>query len=1004
MKKPTILRTMFLIGSVSLQLSTFSFASHGAPGDVDLSFDPGSGVNGRVTAVALQPDGKLIIGGWFSMVKGLIRAGIARLNADGTGDATFVPPRASIDRVTAVVLQPDGKVLVGLGTGITRLNSDGTLDATFIVLTLTGEDGFTRGVNAIALQADGKILIGGDFQVIGNGFRYGIARLNADGTLDGSFDHISGTGLTGIVNCIGVQADGKVLIGGYFWGYDGVYRPGLARLNTDGSLDTSFDPGLDHEEASVYSITVQPDGNVVFGGAFLEVHGSSRNSIARVNGDGSLDESFNPGSGPNDSVFAITLQPDGKVLIGGLFRTVVGTPRNRIARLNANGSLDGSFDTDSADRPEVFALALQPDGKVVVGGRDLLGTRSTYDVLVRLTTDGSRDNTFIAGGGIEGAVTSMIIQPDGKLVVGGSFRFINGKRSRLIARLNVDGSLDSSFALDPLASGSRAALQPDGKVLLAGGSGGIARVLADGSLDPSFNTGTGFDGGAAYAMTLQPDGKVLVAGNFDTVNGATRRDLARLNSDGSLDTGFDPPYGSGSIYAIAQQADGKVLVGGGFFLEGDSTIRRLARLNVDGSVDSSFQHVFFTDGSGGEPVAIVLQSDGKILMAGYFDKVHGVNRRGIARLNPNGTLDPTFDAGLSFTFSEHVSLGLQQDGKIVVGGNYFLGSRYIRGVSRLNSNGSQDETFNPGADAGVFATVFQPDGKMLIAGGFTQFGEFWMDGVVRPYVARLYGDFIPPLPSLTIARADSSVIISWPTGATGVGLFESTNLSNSCWSPVAQSMVTNGSQISVTVPTSAGSKFFRLKSPPVAPQLIADSVEAGITLSWTAFPGATGHHVQRATNSSGPYTTIAYPSTTNYTDTTVEVGTAYYYIVSVIYPCGESATSYPVSRLPLGGPAIFVESITMSFVAQGSQYKTRAVVRIVDNTGAPYSGVTVTGNFSGSINNSGSTGVTDASGAVITSSSTIKNGTVTFTVTGVAGNGVTYKPSANVVTSATISR
>ncbi len=998
---------MILIGSVSLQLSAFCFHSHSAPGDVDLSFDPGSGVNGAVTSVALQPDGKLIIGGGFSMVKGLVRSGIARLNADGTGDATFVPPTASLNgSVTTVVLQPDGKVLVGLGTGITRLNSDGTLDATFIVLTLTGEDGYTRAVRAIALQADGKILIGGDFQVVGNGFRYGIARLNADGTLDGSFDHSSGViGFWPRVDCIAVQADGKVLIGGYFWGYNGVYRPGFARLNTDGSLDTSFDPGLDHEEASVYSITVQPDGNVVFGGAFLEVHGSSRNSIARVNGDGSLDESFNPGSGPNEfgSVFAITLQPDGKVLIGGLFRTVVGTPRNRIARLNANGSLDGSFDTDSADRPEVFALALQPDGKVVVGGRDLLGTRSTYDVLVRLTTDGSRDNTFIAGGGIEGAVSSMIIQPDGKLVVGGSFRFINGKRSRGIARLNSDGSLDSSFVLDPLASGYffRAALQPDGRLLLAGGSGpsGITRIFADGSLDPSFNTGAGFGGGWPYMMTLQPDGKVLVAGGFDTVNGATRLYLARLNSDGSLDTGFDsPPFSSANVYVIACQADGKVLVGGELFFSGNFC--KLARLNVDGSLDSSFQHVF--DNFGRSTVAVVVQSDGKILMGGYFENVHGVTRRGIARLNPNGTLDPTFDAGLSFTFSEHVSLGLQPDGKIVVGGNYFLGSRYIRGVSRLNSNGSQDETFNPGADVGVFATAFQPDGKMLIAGGFTQFGEFWMDGVVRPYVARLYGDFIAPLPSLTIARADSSVIISWPTGATGVGLFESTNLSNSCWSPVAQSMVTNGSQISVTVPTSAGSKFFRLKSPPVAPQLIANSEQAGITLSWTAFPGATGHHLQRATNLSGPYITIANPSTNNYTDTTVEVGTAYYYIVSVIYPCGDSATSSPVGAF--AGPSVFVQSITMSFVAQGSQHKTTAVVKIVDNMGAPYSGVSVTGDFTGSINNPGRTGVTDANGAVITSSSSIKNGTVTFTVTGVVGTGITYKPSANVVTSATISR
>jgi hypothetical protein len=201
----------------------------------------------------------------------------------------------------------------------------------------------------------------------------------------------------------------------------------------------------------------------------------------------------------------------------------------------------------------------------------------------------------------------------------------------------------------------------------------------------------------------------------------------------------------------------------------------------------------------------------KFSWGGYFDDVHGVTRRGIARLNANGTLDHTFDAGLSFTFSQQVSLGLQQDGKIVVGGNYFLGSRYIRGVSRLNSNGSHDETFNSSADGGVYGIAFQPDGKVLIAGDFMQVG---IDGVVRPCVARLYGDFIAPLPSLTIARSQNSINISWLNGATGVGLYETANVSlPSSWSPVAQPTVTNGSQISVTIPTSAGSRFFRLKSP-----------------------------------------------------------------------------------------------------------------------------------------------------------------------------------------------
>src|SRR5947209_18778926 len=124
MKKSNLVRTIILAGSLLLQLNTFCFHSRGAAGDVDLSFDPGSGVNGTVNAVVVQPNGKVIIGGEFTTVKGLARSGIARLNSDGSGDPTFNPRIEANGNVLSVALQADGKVLVGSG-GIVRLNSDG---------------------------------------------------------------------------------------------------------------------------------------------------------------------------------------------------------------------------------------------------------------------------------------------------------------------------------------------------------------------------------------------------------------------------------------------------------------------------------------------------------------------------------------------------------------------------------------------------------------------------------------------------------------------------------------------------------------------------------------------------------------------------------------------------------------------------------------------------------------------------------------------------------------
>ena len=193
MKKLCSVRTIIRAGSLLLQLGTLCYHSRGAAGDVDLSFDPGSGVNGAVNAFALQPDGKIIIGGVFTTVKGLARSKVARLNASGSGDAAFNP-----------------------GTGANDV------------------------VSSLALQADGKVLVGGDFTAINGTNRNRIARLNADGSLASSFSPVvAPNGIASIV----LQSDGKALIGGGFTTINGTNRNGIAQLNTNGSLAGSFNPG-----------------------------------------------------------------------------------------------------------------------------------------------------------------------------------------------------------------------------------------------------------------------------------------------------------------------------------------------------------------------------------------------------------------------------------------------------------------------------------------------------------------------------------------------------------------------------------------------------------------------------------------------------------------------------------------------------------------------------------------------------------------------------------------
>jgi uncharacterized delta-60 repeat protein len=322
-------------------------------------FNPGADT--YVLSLAVQADGKILVGGYFTTVGGQPRERIARLHADGTLDVGF-NPGASSD-VYCLAVQADGKILVGgwftnlcgqPRSGIGRLNGDGTLDT-----------GFNPGeapsdVRALLVQADGKILVGGWFTNLCGQPRSNIGRLHADGTLDAAFD--PGSNIMD-VNSLAVQADGKILVGGYFWTPGGPQRIGIGRLNADGTLDAAFNPGVDGE-GEVMSLAVQADGKILLGGGFSTLGSQSRTNLGRLNADGSLDAAFDPGA--DGYVSSLAVQADGKILVGGDFWTLGGQPRIGIGRLSADGSLDAGFDP-RADG-EVAGLALQPDGKILAGG------------------------------------------------------------------------------------------------------------------------------------------------------------------------------------------------------------------------------------------------------------------------------------------------------------------------------------------------------------------------------------------------------------------------------------------------------------------------------------------------------------------------------------------------------------------------------------------------------------------------------------------------------------
>ena len=406
------------------------------------------------------------------------------------------------------------------------------------------------------------MLIGGYITSVNGVSRHMIARLNADGSTDPSF----GNGVNGPdygVYCMAMQPDGKVLIGGNFGLVNGVRRVGVARLNEDGSLDTGFLNGLSGADSDVMSVAVQADGKVLIGGFFTSVSGVNRSYIAQLNADGSLDTGFLNGlSGPDDCVYSVAVQADRKILMGGWFRLVNGLGRSSIARLNADGSLDTGFLNGlSGTDYWVSSVAVQANGKILIGGGFTTVNGISRNRMARLNANGSLDTGFLNGlSGVTGyEIDSVAVQPDGKVLIGGDFGQLNGVGRERIARLNSDGSLDTGFdnglgvigdnwPNDPCyALVYSVAMQPDGKILMGGTlsrvhgvtQNGIARLNADGSADEGFLRGLdGVSGGIVHSVAVQADGKILVGGGFASVNGASCYLVARLNADGSTDRAF----------------------------------------------------------------------------------------------------------------------------------------------------------------------------------------------------------------------------------------------------------------------------------------------------------------------------------------------------------------------------------------------------------------------------------------------------------------------------------
>jgi len=856
------------------------------PGSRDPSFDAGLGTNDSVYDLVFQTDGRIVIVGSLTGTNGLKRFNVARLNPEGGQDASFQvgtgvsgPVIDGVDQsyLFRVALGADGKILVcGVFTringvarnNIARLNGDGTVDATFNPPS-TARTGFQYAwLYAAAIDKDGKVLMGGDFTRVSGLARNYLVRLNVNGSLDNSFnasiddDTIAPLGnVTGII----LQADGRILVRGDFSKVHGVETSSLIRLNPDGSLDPT--PPVSADLVQTVKISRKSFGTF---GDFFGVEADGRiltgqsdpvlgvNRLVRKTGDGQLDDGFNfiPGAGPPGSVVALAIQSDGKILAAGngLVRLFSGeaTPvapviNQQPKNMTVGEFRNGAFSVQSYGFPkptyqwqfngvaipgetnaELAVLKARlinsgPYTVVISNSVDrVISEPASLTVIPALTAPGFLDLNFdpkVALSDLYSFIRTVVVQRDNKVLIA----------ALGLIRVDPDGQIDRAFTVNLSGDGqiTDVALQDDDRILICGtftnvngvARNRIARLRPDGRLDESFDPGEGVGGTTPNisSVTWHTNGQVLIAGTFTSVNGVTRSGIARLNASGVLDNGFDPgDLTPASVTSVKVQHDGRVIIVGEFTAINGVSRPGLARLRADGSLDTDFFPAVSVSSASDlfdVPQGLVLQPDGMIWLAGDFGTVGGQERVNLVRLRSDGSVDvklsrPAANFGLIPT---HFSLALQPDGRLLV-------SSRFSPLVRLDPDGTVDSNFQVPefkrnfSPRGPMFIALGSDGQVMVAGDFTA-----VAGWPRPGLARLHGGDLPRFVAGSMRRSGTGQFeFQLTANLNQVAVIEATTtLIPAEWIPILTNNVGAGPlSLTDTQSVSYPTRFYRVRVSP----------------------------------------------------------------------------------------------------------------------------------------------------------------------------------------------
>ncbi len=844
------------------------------PGELDLAFNTNNaqfpcniGANESISAIVKLPNNQFLIGGSFTVYNGISVKKIARINADGSLDTSFAPIGADAGDINALAVQPDGKIIVagsmtnygGLSCKrIVRILPNGTLDSSFNTLT-----GFDNGsVLSLGFLSNGKIVATGSFNQYNGAICNYLTRLNTDGTLDTSFTTSGGLGGAGA--CIAVQSDDKIIVGGNFSTYRSQSAQYLVRINTDGTRDTSFiDPTAFN--LFVRSLYINTAGKILVSGNFTSFNSTNVGGIVLLNPDGTRDTTFATGTGftTGGGAFAITQQSNGCYLLAGYFTGYGGSPRKKIVRLLPNGALDTSFTTTATSETltgiTLYGIALDANEQCIAIGSFTTFNDITRNHIMKLTSTGTLDLTFNPAVGSSGSIRPVLL-PDGKMIFAGGLARYGTANVGRITRVFPNGERDTSFTIPGVTSTgsiSTAILHPNGTIFIGGSFSefngvslnSIAQITTDGAIVSGFSIGTGFNG-TVRKIAVQSDGKLIAIGDFTSYNGVTCNRIARLLVNGSLDTSFLGNVATGALQDILVQPDDKILIAG-------NIPNGCRRLNANGSADATFNANGLSSVNIFTVYSLGLQSDGKIIVGGSLEFPNLNDPSLLLRLLPNGNYDGSFTAPFKKgdTNYDLQKVVVQPDDKLLVSGSFYDLNGIVRNhFCRLNANGSVDQNFDVGSGLSpvtgsssfyVNEMLLLPNDRILLC------GPFWgYNGIRRDYVARIYGACALAQPTAvgqsfcgTATIDDLSATgtgLAWYTSASGgTALTNSTPLVSGTYYVSQSDTYCTSSRTAVTVtinPTDApqGASNQDLSVMNSNEATIADLVVTGTALQWYA--------------------------------------------------------------------------------------------------------------------------------------------------------------------------